>query len=67
MPNASSMSVSANNNMICVPNKFVALVGVENLCVVQTDDVLLITKKGEAGKVKRLVQKLKQSEFDRYV
>ena len=67
LPDASTMSVSANNNLVHAPKKFVALVGVENLCVVETDDVLLITKQGEAEKVRRLVQKLKKSEFDQYV
>jgi len=67
LPDACTMSVNANNNMVCAPKKFVALVGVENLCVVETDDVLLITKQGEAEKVKRLVQKLKKSEHNQYV
>ena len=62
-----TMSVNANNNMVCAPKKFVALVGVENLCVVETDDVLLITKQGEAEKVKRLVRKLKKTDYDQYV
>lgn len=40
--------------------KLITTVGVENLVVVDTDDVLLICKKGEGAKVKKLVEELKK-------
>lgn len=40
--------------------KLITTVGVENLIVVDTDDVLLICKKGEGAKVKKLVEELKK-------
>lgn len=67
VPDVRTLSVSSNNNMVHVPKKFVALVGVENLCVVETDDVLLISNRGQAKKIKQFVQKLKKSEFDQYL
>lgn len=40
--------------------KFVALIGVEDLVVVDTGDALLITKKDQTGKVGQVVDKLKE-------
>jgi mannose-1-phosphate guanylyltransferase/mannose-6-phosphate isomerase len=55
------LTVDSNNNLVHVDDRLVALVGVDNLCIVQTDDVLLITKRDESEKVKQIVQKLKRS------
>jgi len=56
------MTVNARNNLVDVPNKLVALIGVDDLCVVDTGDVLLITKRSEAESVKKIVQKLEREE-----
>lgn len=40
--------------------KLITTVGIENLVVVDTDDVLLICKKGQGGKVKKIVEELKK-------
>ena len=40
--------------------KFVALVGVENLVVVETADALLICEKSKSGEVKKIVQSLEK-------
>ncbi len=61
------ISVDAHNNLIDVPDKLIALVGVSDLCVVQTDDVLLITKQEQAEKVRAVVNELKQSGYDNYL
>lgn len=61
------ISVDSFDNMISVPNKLVALVGVDNLCIVETDDALLITKKEEAEKVRGIVKQLKQGDYEIYL
>ncbi len=53
---------SDKNNNFVIANKEVALIDVNDLIVVDTDDAILITKKGSSQKVKDVVQKLKQSE-----
>jgi hypothetical protein len=40
--------------------KTVALIGVENLVVVETDDALLIADKNNTEKVKQIVENLKK-------
>lgn len=50
----------AHGNYVQVPGRHVALVGVENLVIVETDDVLLITTRQGCQEVGRLVKQLYQ-------
>lgn len=59
--------VESHNNLINVPDKLVALVDVNDLCVVQTDDALLITKRSQAEKVKAVVKQLKHGKNSIYL
>ena len=56
---ANVIAVNSHNNLIDVPNKLIALVGVDNLCVVDTDDALLIVRRDQSEKVKAVVNRLK--------
>ena len=61
------ITVNAHNNIVDVPNKLVALVGVDDLCVVETEDALLITKRSEAENVRAVVAQLKQNHETGYL
>lgn len=53
------------NTTVFVKNpdrKVVATIGVEGLAIVETSDALLICPKNQCGKVKRLVQEMRESE-----
>lgn len=54
----------ARGNYAHVPKKHVALVGVENLVIVETDDVLLITTRNGCQDVGKLVKRLQQEKQD---
>jgi mannose-1-phosphate guanylyltransferase/mannose-6-phosphate isomerase len=41
-------------------NRMVAAVGIENLVVVETDDIIMVAKKGDTQKVKEIVDKIKK-------
>jgi len=58
--------IDAHNNLVDVPHKLVALIDVDDLCVVQTGDTLLITKKESAEKVRTLVAHLKDNNHLRH-
>lgn len=63
---ATVISVHSEHNIVSAPGKLVALVGVDNLCIIETDDALLITKRCDVEKVKLIVQdlqKLKKQEY----
>ncbi|MFC1842056.1 mannose-1-phosphate guanylyltransferase [Candidatus Dependentiae bacterium] len=55
-----TVSVDSKNNLVNVKDKLVALVGVDNLCVVEADGILLVTRRDKAEQVKQIVQKLKE-------
>ncbi len=61
------ITVQSKNNLIDVPGKLVALIGIDDLCVVETEHALLITKRGETEKVRAVVKQLKQSSRTDYV
>lgn len=61
------IAIDAKNNLVDVPHKVVALIGVDNLCIVETADALLITKRDEAEKVRAVVQQLKKEKQNAYI
>jgi mannose-1-phosphate guanylyltransferase len=52
------MALDSMNNYIYSPRKFVALVGVENLVIVDTDDALLIAHRDHSQDVGKIVKEL---------
>jgi mannose-1-phosphate guanylyltransferase len=52
------ISIEATDNYIFSPKKFVALVGVENLVVVDTEDALLIAHRDHSQDVGKIVKEL---------
>src|SRR5579863_7860073 len=55
------LTIEAGNNYIYSPKKFVALVGVENLVIVDTDDALLIAHREHSQDVGKIVKELSQT------
>ena len=52
------LAIDARNNYVYSPDRFVALVGVDDLVVVQTDDAILITTRERSQDVRRVVSEL---------
>ncbi|HZB88874.1 MAG TPA: mannose-1-phosphate guanylyltransferase [Terracidiphilus sp.] len=52
------LAIEAGNNYIYSPRKFVALVGVENLVIVDTEDALLIVHRDHSQDVGKIVKEL---------
>jgi len=55
----SEIAITSHNNLI-VSDKQVALIDIDDLIIVDTDDALLISKQGSSQKVKQVVTKLKE-------
>ncbi|MDD2870848.1 MAG: mannose-1-phosphate guanylyltransferase/mannose-6-phosphate isomerase [Candidatus Gracilibacteria bacterium] len=55
-------NIGGDNNFLIQTNnnKEVAFIGVDDLIVIDTKDALLISKKGESGKVKNILEQLKE-------
>lgn len=56
------ITTDSNNNIILASNRLVSTIGVANLIVVDTPDVLLISGKGKSQDVKKVVEKLKSQK-----
>lgn len=59
--NPNHISIDSKNNLVYGNERQIATVDVEDLIVIDTGDALLISKKGSSQKVKKVVEKLKES------
>lgn len=59
--------IDAKNNLIYAPDKLVALIDVENLAIVDTDDALLICRKDSSQRVKEVVEQLKRKKLTKFL
>lgn len=53
-------TIECSNTLIWGHSRLIAGIGLEDILVVETDDVIVVAKKGESQKVKELVSKLKE-------
>lgn len=60
-------TLNATGNYIHAPGKFVAVVGVDNLVVVETDDALLITTRDKSQDVGKVVKHLDEKKLHKLV
>jgi len=61
------VGVEARNSLIHSSRKLIALVGVEDLVVVETEDALLICKRGSSQDVKKMVETLQEKNLKDYL
>ena len=59
--------LDATDNYVHAPGKFIALVGVKNLVIVETEDALLVTNRERAQDVGKVVKYLDQKKLTRLV
>lgn len=64
------LDIDTKNSLIIGNRRLIATVGLEDMIVIETDDAILIAKKGQAQKVKDIVTQLKKhgkKEIDEHV
>lgn len=61
------ININSKNLLIDAGKKLVAVVGVENLVIIDTGDTLLIAKNDVTQDVKKVVEKLKEENKDEYL
>jgi len=49
------------------PKKIISTINLENLVIIDTDDALLICRKGESQSVRRVIDELKRKNLDEYL
>jgi mannose-1-phosphate guanylyltransferase len=62
-----NFAMNAKNNYVHAPGKFVALVGVSDLVIVETEDALLITKLDQSQDVGKVVKYLDEKKLHKLV
>ncbi|MGB7147827.1 MAG: mannose-1-phosphate guanylyltransferase [Terriglobales bacterium] len=62
-----SFALNAKNNYVHAPGKYVALVGVSNLVIVETEDALLVTTLEQSQDVGKVVKHLDERKLKRLV
>lgn len=59
--------IDTKNSFISVPDKLVAVIGVSDLVVVDTEDALLVCPKSRAQEVRKVVERLKENGQTQYL
>ena len=59
--NKNHISIDSKNNLVYGSERKIATVDIEDLIIIDSGDALLISKKGSSQKVKKVVEKLKES------
>jgi len=67
VPTSGRFTLNAHNNYVHVLGKFVALVGVSNLVIVETEDALLITTLDQSQDVGKVVKHLDERKLKKLV
>jgi mannose-1-phosphate guanylyltransferase len=65
VPASGRFALNAKNNYVHAPGKFVALVGVNNLVIVETEDALLVTTLDQSQDVGKVVKHLDEKKLTR--
>ena len=64
--NGNIIAMDTKNSMFLVNNRLVSTIGMDDVLVVETDDAILISKRGEAQKVKNIVEELGDNEITNF-
>ena len=61
------LNIDSANNLVHTNNRLVALLGINDMIVVDTDEILLIAPKSKSQDVKKIVEKLKKDKVEDYL
>lgn len=62
-----TVTIGSKKNLIHTNNRLVALLDVNDMIVIDTDEILLITPKNKSQDIKKIVEKLKEQNKDHYL
>ena len=57
---ADLLAIDSSDNILHVPDRLVALVGVRDLIIVDTADALLVCRKADAQRIKDIIARLEK-------
>lgn len=65
--NVKTLAINSNNNLVQTNNRLVAIVGINDMLIVDTDEILMIAPKNLSQDVKKLVERLKEEGNEEYL
>jgi len=61
------ISLNGENNIALSSKKLVAFLGISDLCLIETNDVILIKKRGESDEIRNLISSLEKKGFEDFI
>ncbi|MBW1973823.1 MAG: mannose-1-phosphate guanylyltransferase [Deltaproteobacteria bacterium] len=61
------LSLNSNSCFVYSPSKLVALIGVHNLLIIESNNTILVCQKDKAQDVKKIVEKLEELNWEEYL
>lgn len=65
--NVHTLAIKSQNNLVHANGRLVALLGVNDMIVVDTDEILLVCPKNKSQDVKKIVERLKEEKKEEYL
>lgn len=62
-----TLAIKSHSNLIHTNGRLIALVGVSDMIIIDTDEILMIVPKNESQDVKKLVERLKEEKKNEYL
>lgn len=62
-----ALTINSHNNLIQTNNRLVAIVGIDDMLVIDTDEILMVVPKTMSQDVKKLVERLKEEGKEEYL
>ncbi|MBU0576742.1 NTP transferase domain-containing protein [Patescibacteria group bacterium] len=64
---ALALSIEAHNNLMHTNGRLIAIIGVDDLVIIDTDEILMIAPKNRSQEVRKLVDRLEQEGREEYL
>lgn len=61
------LTIQAHNNLLHTNNRLIAIYGINDLVVVDTDEILMIAPKSHSQEIKKIVNRLKEEKREEYL
>ena len=66
-PSTHVIDIDSKNNIAKTSKKIVSFIGVDNLCLIEDDDVIVVAKRDQVEKVKIMQTKLKEKKLTKFL
>ena len=62
-----TFEIDSSNNLVQTKSNITVLIGVNNLCIVEQDGILVITQRDQTEKIKNILPKIKEKNLEKFL